>query len=81
MQVITVVDDIDDEDEYIAFGLSGLPDRTMMIGSDVTAIYTNVSDNQITAVDYALLGRNQVRSDTFSRFLFINLYRENYRLQ
>lgn len=45
--------------EYMGFGLSGLTDRTLMLGADATIAYVD-DDTGPTAVDYHLSGYVQV---------------------
>ena len=50
-----------DENEYMAFGISGAEGRTRMIGGDVTVAYFNADDGKFHAVDYYLSSKSQVR--------------------
>jgi len=49
-----------DEDEYMAFGISGGEGRTRMIGGDVTVAYFNRDDAKFHADDYFLSAKSQV---------------------
>ena len=49
-----------DDNDYMAFGISGVDGRTRMIGGDVTVAYFNSDDNQFHADDYHLSSKSQV---------------------
>lgn len=49
-----------DEDEYMAFGISGAEGKTRMIGADVTVAYFNRDDSKFQADDYYLSAKSQV---------------------
>ena len=50
-----------DENEYMAFGISGVEGRTRMIGGDVTVAYFNSDDGKFHADDYHLSSKSQVK--------------------
>lgn len=49
-----------DENEYMAFGISGAEGRTRMIGADVVVAYFNSDDSKFYADDYILNAKSQV---------------------
>lgn len=50
-----------DENEYMAFGISGAEGRTQMIGGDVAVAYFNRDDGKFYVDDYILNAKSQVR--------------------
>ena len=48
------------DDEYMAFGISGAEGKTRMIGADVTVAYFNRDDSKFQADDYYLSAKSQV---------------------
>jgi len=48
-----------DDNDYMAFGISGVDGRTRMIGGDVTVAYFNSDDSQFHADDYHLSSKSQ----------------------
>lgn len=60
-----------DEDEYMAFGLSGSTEKSQMVGSDVTIAYLDgyrgfASDYNITALT-PVSSKNFVQSKTYKQ--------------
>lgn len=49
-----------DENEYMAFGISGAEGRTRMIGGDIVVAYFNSDDGKFHADDYILNAKSQV---------------------
>lgn len=47
--------------QYVAFGLSGAPDRVLMSGGDVTVAWIDAASGVANAVDYYLESYSQVR--------------------
>lgn len=47
--------------EYLAFGISGSPTETSMVGSDVSVVWFDPSDSEPRAEDYHLNAYSQVK--------------------
>ena len=51
-----------DENEYMAFGISGAEGRTQMVGGDVAVTYFDKETGKFHAKDYVLSAKSQVNN-------------------